>query len=108
MATVVITGGAGFIGSNLAHALLQRGDQVRVIDNFSTGRRVNLADIAKEIEIVEGDIRDRALLDKVFAGADNVLHQAALPSVARSVAGTVSRMPARSSSVCVPCRRCTA
>ncbi len=85
MATVVITGGAGFIGSNLAHALLQRGDKVRVVDNFSTGRRVNLADIAQDIEIIEGDIRDRALLDKVFAGADNVLHQAALPSVARSV-----------------------
>lgn len=85
MSTVVITGGAGFIGSNLAHALLERGDRVRVLDNFTTGRRLNLADIAKDIEIIEGDIRDRATVDRVFAGADYVLHQAALPSVARSV-----------------------
>lgn len=85
MATVVITGGAGFIGSNLAHALLARGDNVRIVDNFSSGRRVNLADIADQIELFQGDIRDAELLAKAFADADFVLHQAALPSVVRSV-----------------------
>lgn len=85
MARVVVTGGAGFIGSNLAHALLERGDSVVVLDNFLTGRRVNLADIDGQFELIEGDIRDRAALDRAFAGADYVLHQAALPSVARSV-----------------------
>lgn len=85
MARVVVTGGAGFIGSNLAHALLERGDSVVVLDNFLTGRRQNLADIAGQIEVIEGDIRDRATLDRAFAGADFVLHQAALPSVSRSI-----------------------
>ena len=85
MSRVVVTGGAGFIGSNLAHALLERGDSVVALDNFLTGRRQNLAGIAGHIDIVEGDIRDRSTLDKAFAGADFVLHQAALPSVARSV-----------------------
>jgi nucleoside-diphosphate-sugar epimerase len=83
--TVVITGGAGFIGCNLARALLARGDAVRIVDNFCTGRRSNLTDIARDIELFEGDIRDRGLLDRAMAGADYVLHQAALPSVARSV-----------------------
>lgn len=85
MARVVITGGAGFIGSNLAHALLERGDSVVVLDNFLTGRLQNLVEIAEQIEIIEGDIRDSAALDRAFAGADFVLHQAALPSVSRSV-----------------------
>ncbi len=85
MARIVVTGGAGFIGSNLAHALVARGDQVVIIDNFSTGRRVNLADLAGKIDLYEGDIRDRALLERAMRGADYVLHQAALPSVARSV-----------------------
>ncbi len=85
MARVVVTGGAGFIGSNLAHALLERGDSVVVLDNFLTGRRQNLADIAADIQLIEGDIRDRATLDAAFTGADFVLHQAALPSVSRSI-----------------------
>ncbi len=85
MSRVVVTGGAGFIGSNLAHALLARGDSVVVLDNFLTGRRQNIADILGRIELIEGDIRDRATLDQAFAGADFVLHQAALPSVVRSV-----------------------
>ena len=85
MSRVVVTGGAGFIGSNLAHALLARGDSVVVLDNFLTGRRQNLADIADAITLVQGDIRSRADLDQAFAGADYVLHQAALPSVVRSV-----------------------
>ncbi len=85
MAIAVVTGGAGFIGSNLATALLERGDQVRIVDNFTTGRRVNLSAIAGQVEVIEGDIRDRTLLDRAMAGAQYVLHQAALPSVARSV-----------------------
>jgi UDP-glucose 4-epimerase len=85
MAIAVVTGGAGFIGSNLATALLERGDQVRIVDNFTTGRRVNLSAIAGQVEVFEGDIRDRALLDRAMVGAQYVLHQAALPSVARSV-----------------------
>ena len=85
MARIVVTGGGGFIGSNLAHALLARGDSVAIVDNFTTGRRVNLAAIADRVDLFEGDIRDRALLATAMQGADFVLHQAALPSVARSV-----------------------
>lgn len=85
MAKVVVTGGAGFIGSNLAHALLDRGDDVVVLDNFLTGRPQNLAAIAGHIALIDGDIRDPATLDRAMAGAEFVLHQAALPSVARSV-----------------------
>lgn len=89
---VLVTGGGGFIGSNLVEALLRRGDDVRVLDNFATGRRVNLVDAdqwAREgggrFELIEGDIRDRAVADRACAGVDAVLHQAAIPSVARSV-----------------------
>lgn len=86
MATYVVTGGAGFIGSNLVEALLERGDTVRVIDNLSTGRPVNLEPFLGRIEFHELDIfRDADELPRVFEGADFVLHQAALPSVVRSV-----------------------
>lgn len=85
MTTIVITGGAGFIGNNLARACLERGDRVRILDDFSSGRHSNLAEILQDIELYEGDIRDAALLDRVMAGATHVLHQAALPSVVRSV-----------------------
>lgn len=85
MARVVVTGGGGFIGSNLVHALVARGDSVAVLDNFSTGRKVNLAALAGRIDVFEGDIRDRDLLKRVMDGANFVLHQAALPSVARSM-----------------------
>lgn len=85
MSRIVITGGAGFIGSNLAHALVQRGDDVVVLDNFSSGRRKNLEGLEGRIEIVEGDIRDTTTIARAFAGADFVLHQAAVPSVARSL-----------------------
>ena len=57
MSVYLVTGGAGFIGSNLVHELLQRGETVRVLDNFSTGRRSNLADIYEQIDLVEGDLR---------------------------------------------------
>lgn len=83
MATYLITGCAGFIGSNLVRALLSRGEKVRGIDNFSTGRRENLQGLS-ELDFFEGDIGDSAVT-KIFSGVDYVLHEAAIPSVARSV-----------------------
>ncbi len=85
--TVLITGGAGFIGSSLAAALITRGDTVRVLDNFSSGRRENLRDLA--VDLVEGDILDEALLRKAATGVDVIFHEAALPSVPRSIAAPV-------------------
>jgi len=85
MAEFLITGGAGFIGSHLAAALLHQHRTVRVFDNFSTGNRSKLKKIASEIEVVEGDILDRDALAAAMAGCDYCLHQAALPSVPRSV-----------------------
>ena len=84
--TFLVTGGAGFIGSNLVEELLKRGHAVRVVDNFSTGRRCNLEPFLKDIELVEGDIRSLDDLRSAFKGSDFVLHQAALPSVPRSIA----------------------
>jgi len=85
LATCLITGGAGFIGSGLARALLERGDTVRVLDNFSTGRRENLADMAGRITLFEGDVTDTALLREAVRGVEYVFHEAALASVPRSV-----------------------
>ena len=85
MATVLITGGAGFIGSSLAHACVARGDRVRVLDDLSTGRLANLDGLGDGLEFVRGDIRDRATVDATMDGVDRVFHQAALPSVLRSV-----------------------
>ena len=87
---IVITGGAGFIGSALARALVARGDDVSVLDNFSSGKRENLQDLASALAVVEGDILDAALLDRVFAGADTVFHEAAIPSVPRSLAAPLA------------------
>lgn len=84
MAHIVITGGAGFIGSNIALELCEKHDVV-IIDNFSTGRRENIRDILDKIRLVEGDINDAQMLKREFISADYVLHQAALPSVQRSV-----------------------
>jgi len=81
----LVTGGAGFIGSNLARAILARGRRVRVLDNFLTGFRENLQEILADIEFVEGDIRDGAACRKACAGAEVVFHQAAVPSVPRSM-----------------------
>ena len=85
MARYLVTGGGGFIGSNIATQLLDRGEQVRVLDNFSTGRRSNLAPHLERIETVEGDIRSYHIVREAMENADVVLHQAALPSVPRSV-----------------------
>lgn len=81
----LITGGAGFIGSNLACEILKRGDSVRIIDNFSSGRRANLEPILRDIELIEGDIRDFWTVSDAMTDIDYVLHHAALPSVIRSV-----------------------
>ena len=79
-----MTGGAGFIGSHIVRALLARGDRVRVLDDFSTGRRENIAEVAAHVDVVEGDVRDEELVERALAGADSVIHQAAIPSVALS------------------------
>jgi UDP-N-acetylglucosamine/UDP-N-acetyl-alpha-D-glucosaminouronate 4-epimerase len=81
---VLVTGGAGFIGSHLVDALSAQGDQVRVLDNFSTGQRANL-DSSPSVEIIEGDIRDRGVVNRAMAGIDFVLHQAAVVSVPQSM-----------------------
>ena len=81
MGLYLVTGGAGFIGSSIARALIGRGDSVRIIDNFSTGKRENLADIADRIELVEGDIRDDKQLSRAVAGVEVVFHEAAIASV---------------------------
>lgn len=85
MAKYLVTGGAGFIGSHLVRAILNNGDSVRVLDNFSTGRRSNLTPFLSDIELIEGDLRTYHLVQKAVAGTDFILHQAALPSVPRSV-----------------------
>jgi UDP-glucose 4-epimerase len=82
---VLVTGGGGFIGSNLVRALLERGDDVRVLDNFSTGNRANLADIVGEVEMVEGELRSYERVHAATRGVELVFHQGALPSVPRSV-----------------------
>jgi nucleoside-diphosphate-sugar epimerase len=86
MASVLVTGGAGFIGSNLVEALLARGERVRVLDNFATGKRANLAPFSSRIELIEGSITRLEDCQRAVEGVDYVLHQAAMPSVPRSVA----------------------
>jgi len=85
MAKYLITGVAGFIGSALAHAVLAQGDSVRGIDNFSTGKRENFLDIEKRMELQKGDLRDLNAAKDACQGVDFVLHQAAVPSVPKSV-----------------------
>ena len=86
----LVTGGAGFIGSHLVERLVQEGRRVRVIDDLSTGRKHNIEPFLSEIEFVEGDIRDASLVGKVMNGVERVFHQAALPSVPRSVKDPIS------------------
>jgi nucleoside-diphosphate-sugar epimerase len=81
----LVTGGAGFIGCNIARKLLEEGHQVRIIDNFSSGKQANIAEILHDIELIEGDIRDFWTVVKAVKGIDYILHQAALPSVPRSI-----------------------
>ena len=95
MANYLVTGGAGFIGSNLVEALVDEGASVRVLDDFSTGKRENLDGFLGEIELVEGSITDPATCASACEGIQFVLHQAALASVPRSVAN-----PAASHEAC--------
>ncbi len=81
----LVTGGAGFIGSHITEALLARGDSVRVLDDFSNGKRSNIDGFTGDLSVVEGDIRDRSAVDAAVDGAEYVVHLAALGSVARSV-----------------------
>ena len=85
MATYLVTGGAGFIGSNLVEALLEQGHTVRVLDNFSTGRRANLAAFADRIDLIEGDLVNLDDVRRAVEGVEVVFHQGAVPSVPRSI-----------------------
>ncbi len=93
---VLVTGGAGFIGSNLAEELIRQGARVSIIDNLTTGFRENLEEINGDFDFIEGDINDDAALSKAIEGAEIVFHEAALPSVPRSVEN-----PAETHRVCV-------
>jgi nucleoside-diphosphate-sugar epimerase len=86
----LVTGGAGFIGSNLSHALLRQGMGVRVFDDLSTGRVTNLEDLVGDLDFVEGDVRDAEAVHAATQGCTVVFHEAAIPSVARSVADPVA------------------
>jgi len=85
MTVSLVTGGAGFIGSHLVTTLLNRGDSVRVLDNFSTGKRENLMDINGPLNVIEGDLRNPSIVQKAVQGADIIFHQAAEVSVPRSM-----------------------
>src|SRR6202158_4189872 len=85
MAKYLVTGAAGFIGSSLVRALLERGEEIRGIDNFDTGRRENLTEVLHRMDFREADILDLDAVHKACAGVDYVLHHAAIPSVPKSV-----------------------
>ncbi|MCU0248989.1 MAG: SDR family oxidoreductase [Vicinamibacterales bacterium] len=85
MAHYLVTGGAGFIGSHLVEELVRRGERVRVVDSLVTGYRRNLAAVASRVEFIEGDLAQAAVAAAASAGVDYILHQAAIPSVPRSV-----------------------
>jgi UDP-glucose 4-epimerase len=85
MASYLITGGAGFIGSHLVRELLRRRQKVRVLDNFSTGEEKNLHDCLGRIDLIRGDVRDLDVVRRAVRGVDYILHQAALASVPRSI-----------------------
>jgi UDP-glucose 4-epimerase len=92
MALHLITGGAGFIGSSIAEALLSAGERVRVLDDFSSGRRENLESLRGPVELIEGTIADAPTVARAMAGVEVVFHEAAIPSVARSVEDPPSSM----------------
>ena len=85
MAKYLVTGGAGFIGCNLVRYVLDKGQDVVVLDNLATGKRENMADFMDRAEFIEGDIRDRETTDRAVAGCAAIFHEAALGSVPRSV-----------------------
>ncbi|MDH5661487.1 MAG: SDR family oxidoreductase [Elusimicrobiota bacterium] len=85
MALYLVTGGAGFIGSNICQELVKRGESVRILDDFSTGKRENIVGFKDNVQLIEGDIRNLEIVKRAMKGVDFVLHQGALPSVERSV-----------------------
>lgn len=89
MSLYLVTGGAGFIGSHLAEELVRRGERVRVVDSLITGKRENLAHLPG-VEFLEGDLAVAGVAERAVAGADYVLHQAAIPSVPRSVSDPIT------------------
>ena len=91
----LVTGGAGFIGSHIVTALVERGDSVRVFDNLSTGKAENLAHLGKRVEFTQGDLLEPKQVEQAVAGIDVVFHQAAMASVPRSLA-----QPAASHAAC--------
>lgn len=90
MATYVVTGGGGFIGSHIVEELLRRRETVKLIDNFSTGKRANVEAFKNEADIIETDISEGKNLVDIFKGADYVIHQAAIPSVPKSILDPVT------------------
>jgi UDP-glucose 4-epimerase len=84
--SILVTGGAGFIGSHIARTLVSRGKTVRIFDNFSTGKKENIEDLAGKVEVVHGDLRDMKILESALSGVTQVYHQAAVGSVPRSIA----------------------
>lgn len=90
MSNYLVTGGAGFIGSNIVEELVRLGHGVRVLDNFATGKRENLTPFMDKINLIEGDIRDEEACHRAVNGIDYVLHQAAMPSVPRSLSEPVN------------------
>ena len=97
MSLYLVTGGAGFIGSYLVRYLLNKGERVRVLDNFSTGHRSNLSEVISSLELLEGDITNIQSVQEAVYGVDYILHQAALPSVPRSVEDPLSSHDANAS-----------
>lgn len=92
MGLYLVTGGAGFIGSSIAEELLAKGERVRVLDDFSTGRRSNVEALKGDVEVVEGSIVDGAVVARAMKGVEVVFHEAAIPSVARSVEAPAASM----------------
>ncbi|HOS81055.1 MAG TPA: GDP-mannose 4,6-dehydratase, partial [Anaerolineae bacterium] len=90
MGHYLVTGGAGFIGSHIVDELVRRGETVRVLDNFFSGRRENIAQHRGRIEVVEGDLRDLETVRRAVAGMEYVLHLGAIASVPRSVAAPLA------------------
>lgn len=88
----LITGGAGFIGSSIAETLLAKGEKVRILDNFATGRRSNIESLKGDVELIEGSITDKDIVDRAMKGVEVCFHQAAIPSVARSVDDPVTSL----------------
>jgi len=82
---VVVTGGAGFIGSHIAETIARQGSKVRIVDDFSTGHRENIDGLSGDIEVIEGSVADLDLMNRALNGAEVVFHEAAIPSVPRSV-----------------------